>query len=167
MKCNLFFNYTNPILLFTRQGRKDRFGTKKTVETTSKTDSLIVTKIVSDFFKAFDERDLDRMEQLLTPQTKIIHHNGVTTDTKEMMEIIKATKNWHPRERDLSEFEIFGKDNFFIVGLINEVSFLMPEGKEFYKYNESWIFQKISNTWYPVRIHYSQIVQEEHTEEVQ
>ncbi len=63
---------------------------------TKKSDSTEVTNLVRDFFQAFDDRDLEKMEQILTPTSIIIHNNGVTTDTKEMMGVIKETKNWYP-----------------------------------------------------------------------
>lgn len=133
-----------------------------------KSDSTEVTNLVRDFFQAFDDRDLEKMEQILTPASKIIHNNGVTTDTKEMMDVIKEAKNWYPRKRNLSEFEFDADDNFAIVGVLNEVTFSLPEDKEVYEpYNETWIFKKIENKWHPIRIHYSKIVREKHTEEVE
>lgn len=135
---------------------------------TKKSDSTEVTNLVRDFFQAFDDRDLEKMEQILTPTSIIIHNNGVTTDTKEMMGVIKETKNWYPRKRNLSEFEFDANDNFAIVGVLNEVVFSLPENKEVYEpYNETWIFKKIKNKWHPIRIHYSKIVREKHTEEVE
>ncbi|RAI83870.1 DUF4440 domain-containing protein [Algoriphagus yeomjeoni] len=130
-------------------------------------DSTQVVKIVHDFFQAFDDRDLKKMEELLTPTSKIIHHNGVETGTKEMMEIISKTKNWYPRERILTKFEYFADSKIAIVGLLNEVTFSLPEDKKVYEpYNETWIFEKIENSWHPTRIHYSKIIQDEHSEEV-
>lgn len=135
---------------------------------TRKSDSTEVTNLVSNFFQAFDDRDLEEMEQILTPTSIIIHNNGVTTDTKEMMNVIKETKNWYPRKRNLSEFEFDSDENFAIVGVLNEVTFSLPESKEVYEpYNETWIFKKIDNKWHPIRIHYSKIVREKHTEEVE
>lgn len=47
-----------------------------------------------------------------------------------------------------------------------EVTFSLPEGREVSEpYNVTWIFEMMDNTWYPVRIHYSKIIQEEHSEE--
>lgn len=135
---------------------------------TKNKDSTAVTNIVRDFFQAFDDRNLDKMEQILTPASKIIHNNGVSTDTKEMIEVIKETKNWYPRKRKLSEFEFYADENFALVGVVNEVTFSLPEDKEVYEpYNETWIFKKINNKWHPIRIHYSKIVREKHTEEVE
>jgi hypothetical protein len=140
----------------------------KELVTLRKSDSTEVTNLVSDFFQAFDERDLEKMEQILTPTSKIIHNNGVTTDTKEMMKVINETKNWYPRKRNLSEFEFDADENFAIVGVLNEVTFSLPENKEVYEpYNETWIFKKVDNKWHPIRIHYSKIVREKHTEEVE
>lgn len=131
-------------------------------------DSTEVTTMVHDFFQAFDERDIEKMESILTPATKIIHTNGVTTNTREMMDIIKGTKNWYPRKRNLSRIEFEGDENFAIVGLLNEVTFSLTGNKEVYEpYNETWIFSKTGNKWHPVRIHYSKIVQEKHSEEVE
>ncbi len=131
-------------------------------------DSTQMVKLIRDFFQAFDERDLTRMEKLLLPASKIIHHNGVETNTKEMMEIISKTKNWYPRERSLTKFEYFGDSKIAIVGLLNEVTFTLSKNKKVYEpYNETWIFEKIGTSWYPIRIHYSKIIQDEHSEEVE
>lgn len=133
-----------------------------------KSDSIEVTDLVRGFFRAFDDRDLEKMGQILTPTSKIIHNNGVTTNTKEMMDVIKETVNWYPRKRNLSEFEFDADGNFAIVGVLNEVTFLLPGNKEVYEpYNETWIFKKFDDKWRPIRIHYSKIVREKHTEEVE
>ena len=55
-------------------------------------DSIQVVMIVKDFFKTFDERDLQKMNEILDPAMKIIHHNGATTNREEMIQIIKETK---------------------------------------------------------------------------
>jgi|GEM_PF-5152384 len=59
-------------------------------------DSAIVAKLVHELFNAFDARDLEKMQRLLNPSSKIIHHNGVATNTQEMMEVIQDTNNWYP-----------------------------------------------------------------------
>lgn len=142
--------------------------TKNVSMTTRMSDSTEVTNLVRDFFQAFDDRDLEKMELILTPSTIIIHNNGVTTDTKEMMNVIKETKNWYPRKRNLSGFEFDSDENFAIVGVLNEVTFSLPEDKEVYEpYNETWIFKKFDDKWHPIRIHYSKIIREKHTEEVE
>jgi len=131
-------------------------------------DSTQMVKLVHDFFQAFDDRDIKKMEELLTPTSKTIHHNGVETGTKEIMEIVSNTKNWYPRERSLTKFECFADSKIAIVGLLNEVTFSLPEDRKIYEaYNETWIFEKIENSWHPTRIHYSKIIQDEHSEEVE
>jgi len=43
----------------------------------------------------------------------------------------------------------------------------LPDKREVYEpYSETWIFEKMNNSWFPVRIHYSKNIQEEHSEEV-
>lgn len=133
-----------------------------------KADSIMATNLVREFFKAFDSRDYGRLEQILAPNSKIIHFNGVTTGTSEMLDILKETENWYPRRRNLSNFEFDGDENFAVVGIINEVTFLLPEGKEVYEpYNETWVLKKIDNEWHVIRSHYSKIIEEKHTEDVE
>lgn len=138
------------------------------LESTWEADSTEVSNLVRDFFQAFDDRDLPKMEQILTPDSKLIHNNGVVTTTQEMMEVISETKNWYPRKRTLSKFEFEADDNFAIVGVLNEVTFFLPAGKEVYEpYNETWIFKNIENNWHAIRIHYSKIIRDTDTEEVE
>jgi len=133
-----------------------------------KSDSTEVTNLVRDFFQAFDDRNIEKMEQMLAPNSVIIHHNGVATGKEEILNVIKETKNWYPRKRKLSEFEFDSDGKFAIVGVINEVTFYLPEEREVYEpYNETWIFKKETDKWYPTRVHYSKIVQEKHSEEVE
>lgn len=163
-----------PIVLFTMFSCSNFSKPEKVAETennlqvTRTADSTLVTNLVRNFFQAFDERDYDRLEQILTPTSKIIHFNGVTTGTEEMMKILKETEIWYPRNRNLSNFEFDGDENFAIVGVVNEVTFLLPEGKEVYEpYKETWIFKKIDNKWHMIRCHYSKIIEEKHTEDVE
>ena len=93
----------------------------KTNEYDKNADSVQVVGIVKDFFKAFDERDLQKMNEILGPGIKIIHHNGATTNRDEMLTVIKETKNWWPRTRKLSDFEFIGSAGIALVGVMNEV----------------------------------------------
>ena len=130
-------------------------------------DSVAAVSVVQDFFKAFDEKDLKKIDSLLIPSTKIIHHNGATTNTAEMNKIIQETKDWWPRTRKLSNFEFTSNSNLSILGLKNEVTFSLPDNKKVYEpYNETWIFEKIDNSWKPIRIHYSKVTVEKHSEDV-
>jgi len=130
-------------------------------------DSTEAAVIVDRFFKAFDERDTLKMKALLLPETIIVHHNGAITNTSEMMQVIKETKNWWPRVRKLSNFEYQHDSNLAVLSLLNEVNFSLPENKEVEEpYREIWIFKKIENLWKPVRIHYSKIIVQKHSEEV-
>jgi ketosteroid isomerase-like protein len=98
---------------------------------------------------------------------KIIHHNGATTSREEMIVIIKETKNWWPRTRKLSEVEFIGSPNMAVVGILNEVIFSLPNNKTVEeRYRETWIFKKTGNQWKPVRCHYSKIMVDKHSEEV-
>jgi ketosteroid isomerase-like protein len=130
-------------------------------------DSTEVVTIVKDFFKSFDERDLKKMNDLLDPSMKIIHYNGATTNREEMIQIIKETKNWWPRTRKLSDVEFIGSPNMAVVGILNEVIFSLPNNKMVEeRYRETWIFKKAGNRWKPVRCHYSKIIVDKHSEEV-
>lgn len=130
-------------------------------------DSIAAAEIVKDFFKAFDERDTLKMKSLLLPSTIIVHHNGAVTNTGEMMQVIKETKNWWPRVRTLSDFEYMHDSSLAVLSLVNKVVFTLPENKTVVEpYRETWIFKKIEKEWKPVRIHYSKIMVEKHSEEV-
>jgi ketosteroid isomerase-like protein len=130
-------------------------------------DSALMVTIVKDFFKSFDDRDLQKMNELLDPAMKIIHHNGATTNREEMIAIIKETKNWWPRTRKLSEVEFTGSPDMAVVGVLNEVIFSLPNNKTVEeRYRETWIFKKTGNQWKPVRCHYSKIMVDKHSEEV-
>jgi hypothetical protein len=132
-----------------------------------KSDSLQVVTLVKDFFKSFDERDLQKMHDLLDPTMKIIHYNGATTNREEMIQVIKETKNWWPRTRKLSEVEFMGTPDMAVVGVLNEVNFSLPKNKTVEeRYRETWIFKKVEKQWKPVRCHYSKILVDKHTEEV-
>ncbi len=132
-----------------------------------RSDSAEVVMIVNDFFKTFDERNLQKMSDILGPAMKIVHHNGATTSREEMIEIIKETKNWWPRTRKLSEVEFIAIPDMAIVGVLNEVTFSLPKNKTVEeRYRETWIFKKVEKQWKPVRCHYSKIIVDKHTEEV-
>ncbi len=125
-------------------------------------------QIVLDFFRAFDEKNTDKISKLCLHQTEIVHHNGVVTDTEEMNEIINDTKNWYPRERKISEFQTLIGNPYSIAYFKNEVIFKLPKNKTVEeKYRETWIFEKdFSGNLKPIRIHYSTITQKKHSEEV-
>lgn len=130
-------------------------------------DSIVVVNIVQDFFKAFDEKNLKKIDSLFLPSMKIIHHNGATTNTAEMIKIIDETKEWWPRTRKLSDFEFISNANLSILGLRNEVTFSLPNNKKIFEpYIETWVFEKINNQWKPIRCHYSKITVVKHSEEV-
>ena len=130
-------------------------------------DSVTAAGTVVDFFKAFDERDTATMKALLLPATIIVHHNGAVTNTSEMMQVINETKNWWPRVRALSDFGYVHEPGLAILSLLNKVSFSLPDNKIVEEpYRETWIFKKTENVWKPIRIHYSKIVVEKHSEEV-
>jgi hypothetical protein len=124
--------------------------------------------IVTDFFKAFDNKDTSKIIQICLSETVIIHNNGVITNLSEMVKIIEDTQNWYPRKRVLSGFTTLLGEPYSIVGLKNVVVFNLPDGKIVEeKYMETWIFAKdSSDNWKPIRIHYSSITQEKHSEEV-
>ncbi|MDB5277998.1 MAG: hypothetical protein JWR61_2953 [Ferruginibacter sp.] len=141
--------------------------TVKNIDHDKNSDSVVVVTMVKDFFKSFDDRDLQKLNELLDPSMKIIHHNGATTNREEMIAIIKETKNWWPRTRKLSEVEFTGSPDMAVVGVLNEVIFSLPNNKTVEeRYRETWIFKKTGNQWKPVRCHYSKIMADKHSEEV-
>ena len=109
-----------------------------------RSDSIAAALIVKDFFKAFDERDTLKMKSLLLPATIIVHHNGAVTNTNQMMQVIKETKNWWPRVRILSDFEYMHDSGLCVLSLLNKVSFSLPGNKTVDEpYRETWIFKKM------------------------
>ncbi|MFT3678680.1 MAG: nuclear transport factor 2 family protein [Ferruginibacter sp.] len=130
-------------------------------------DSVAAVTVVQDFFRAFDEKDLKKIDSLFPPSMKIIHHNGATTNTTEMVQIINETKDWWPRTRRLSNYEFTSNGDLSILGLKNEVTFSLPSDKKVYEpYNETWIFEKMNDKWRPIRCHYSKITVDKHSEDV-
>ncbi len=127
-------------------------------------DSLNTTKIAIDFFEAFDDRDLEKLDEILDVKTQIIHHNGVVTGKEEMIDIVKNAQNWVPRERTLRDFTFHSNASLAVVGFINEVTFLIPNRDQTFRYNETWILEKKGNEWYPLRAHYSLVTAEQHSE---
>ena len=127
----------------------------------------VLKKVVSDFFKAFDEKDTNKISQLCLSEMEIVHNNGVVTNLDEMNKIINETKNWYPRKRTLSEFKTLIGSPFSIICLKNEVVFSLPNKTVIERYRETWIFRKdFQDNWKPIRIHYSSITQDKHSEEV-
>ena len=119
-------------------------------------DSVAVVTAVQDFFKAFDEKDLKKIDSLFIPSMKIIHHNGATTSTAEIIKIIGETKDWWPRTRKLSNYEFTSSSTLSVLGLKNEVTFSLPNNKSVYEpYIETCIFEKLDNKWRSIRCHYS------------
>jgi len=142
----------------------DRSGGSKSL---ASKDSVSVVTVVQDFFKAFDDKDTGRIRDLLLPSTKLIHHNGAITNTAEMNAVIQGTKDWWPRTRTLSQYEFTADSSMVILGLKNEVTFSLPGNKKVYEpYQETWIFRKVGPSWKPIRIHYSKVTVERHSEEV-
>lgn len=129
-------------------------------------DSVQIVKIITDFFRAFDDRDLQKIESLTIPSTQIIHNNGITTNTAEMVSIINEAGDWYPRTRHLSGYHFYFGCDLAVMGVTNEVIFSLPKKKVEEKYKETWTFQKINGEWKPVRIAYSKLTADKHSEEV-
>ena len=166
--------YILPFMLFSifncwsQSDKSKKLESNTNLVNTRKSDSTKVINLVRDFFQAFDNRDYEKLEKILTPSSKIVHYNGVTTDTEEMLNILKNTENWYPRKRNLSNFEFDGDENFAFVGVVNKVTFSLPNNEKVYSpYKETWIFKKIDNNWHVIRTHYSKIVEETHSEDVE
>ena len=81
---------------------------------------------------------------------------------------VNKTKNWYPRERKLSDFKTLIGNPFSIICFKNYINFKLPNNKTVEeKYRETWIFKKDPlNVWKPIKIHYSSITQQKHSEEV-
>ena len=121
-------------------------------------DSIAAVASVTNFFKAFDDKDVKKIALLLPGNMKIVHHNGAETSTSEMIKVIDETKNWWPRSRKLSNFEFVTDGKLSILGLKNEVTFSLPGNKSVYEpYKETWIFEKVDNSLRPIRCHYSKV----------
>lgn len=130
-------------------------------------DSIATTEIVRSFFAAFDEKDTAKLAATLIPETQIIHHNGTVTNTQQLIQVINKTKNWWPRKRQISDFEFIAADSIAVLGFFNEVVFELPGNKSIKEpYRETWIFKRTDSGWQPVRIHYSKITVDKHSEEV-
>ena len=137
-------------------------------ENSAPLDSVAAVAIVEAFFKAFDARDTHTIDSLLSPSTLIVHHNGATTNTAQMNKVIEETTNWWPRTRKLSDFVFRSDAGLSVLALKNEVTFELPDHKIVYEpYLETWIFERKDRVWKPVRIHYSKITVDKHSEEVQ
>lgn len=121
------------------------------------------------FFTAFDARDETAMRRLLASTATITHDNGVTTDVPTMMRIISGTAEWPPRTRELSNFTIAklaGGDE--VVTFINKVRFTPARRQPSEsKYNETWVLEKERTGMRAIRVHYSLVTQEKHSENVQ
>jgi hypothetical protein len=130
-------------------------------------DSTAAVLMVTNFFKAFDDKDVKKIALLLPAKMKIVHHNGAETNTGEMIKVIEGTKNWWPRTRNLSNYEFISDGNISILGLTNEVTFSLPDNQKVYEpYKETWIFETMDGTLSPIRCHYSKVTVEKHSEEV-
>lgn len=134
---------------------------------TRQADSTATAGIIADFFNFFDERNVSKIDSLLLPETKIIHHNGAVTNTAELVQIIKETKNWWPRTRRLTDFEFTEDKDLVVAGVLNKVTFSLPGNKRVVEpYRETWVFKKVQGSWKTIRIHYSKITVDKHSEEV-
>ena len=78
-------------------------------------DSVAVTVLVKDFFKAFEEKDFQTMSSIPGPFIKIIYHNGDTTNREEMLAIVQEAKNWWPGTRKLSALECIATKDMAVV----------------------------------------------------
>ncbi len=127
-----------------------------------------LNQVVEAFFKGFDEKNTGLISEVSHPDIKIIHHNGVVTDLTEMNRIIDTTQHWYPRRREISEFEVMAGAPYSIAGFKNYVAFTLPDKTVEEIYRETWVFlnDPISKMWKPIRIHYSAITQNKHSEEV-
>src|SRR4029453_10709137 len=81
-------------------------GAKERLTHTSKShiEDAAAIQMVRGFFSAFDARDGERLDKLFVPTAHIVHHNGVITDIPTMLEIVRSTKNWAPRNGAMSAF---------------------------------------------------------------
>lgn len=140
---------------------------ENTATGTNPQDSIAAFHIVEDFFKAFDELDTAKIASLLLPATEIVHHNGVVTNTAQLIRVMNEAQHWWPRVRKLSEIGYLQSSGLSVVNCLNEVTFTLPDNKIVYEpYRETWILKKVENERKPIRIHYSKIIAEKHSEEV-
>ena len=122
--------------------------------------------LIQDFFDAFDSRDYAAIEETFVPDAALVHHDGVITSLAEMLEIIRAAKEWPPRERELAGFQTRWIDRVAIVGLRNRVTFKpLNRPSTTATYNETWILQRTESGLKAVRVHYSRVTAQRHSED--
>ncbi len=123
--------------------------------------------LVRNFFSAFDSRDYAAMEAAFLPGATLVHDNGVMTSLPEMMQIIRTTSGWPPRERELSGFKIRWVGEVAIAGLRNRVTFRPTDrAPTTSTYTETWVLERTPAGLKTVRVHYSLVTAERHSEEV-
>lgn len=122
---------------------------------------------VEAFFRAFDARDLGALEAAFAPGASIVHDDGVETSVPKLLEILRNTKEWPPRERTLSRFTLTRAAGAVVVGCLNHVRFAPPgRPPTEFTYNETWVLVPAADGLRAVRSHYSLVTREEHSEDV-
>lgn len=123
---------------------------------------------VETFFAAFDVRDLRAIEAAFVPSAKIVHDDGVITDVPTMLGIVKDTRSWAPRRRNLSQFEVDELGSgVVLVTCRNHVVFAPgTSAASEYTYSETWVLRPWRGRLRAVRSHYSRVTETEHSEEV-
>ena len=129
-----------------------------------KSDSVQIAKLVYDFFAAFDSREIEKIEKMLHPNSVIIHNDGVANTKTELLNIIKSAKKWSSRKRKFKDFTFHSNSSLAFLGFINEVTFPVPNGEHTIQYQETWIFVNELDNWYPLRIHYTLVTKDKHSE---
>ena len=121
--------------------------------------------LIQRFFDAFDSRDYAAIEEAFAPGATLVHNNGVMTSLAEMLEIIRTTKEWSPRVRELSGFRTRWVDRVAVVGLRNRVT-VEPQNRPSATatYSETWLLQRTESGLKAFHVHYSLVTAEKHSE---
>lgn len=137
---------------------------REPADTKDRKDAAI--RLVRQFFEAFDARDMTRIEASFAPSAQIIHHNGVITDIPTMLTIVRETKRWAPRKRELSDFKVkeLGGGYMLVTCRNHIVADPSTPQETAYTYIETWLLQSVDGALRAIHVHYSMVTAKEHSE---
>jgi len=134
---------------------------------TPQADDVAAHMFVQRFFEAFDARDYEEMQKSFAPDATIVHDNGVVTDVPEMMNIIRTTEEWPRRQRELTKFQTHWAGDIVIVGYRNKVTYEpLNRPPISAAYTETWVLRRTESGFQALRVHYSRVTAEKHSEDV-
>jgi len=134
---------------------------------TPQVDDVAAHMFVKRFFEAFDARDYEGMQKTFAPDATIVHDNGVVTTIPEMMNIIRTTEEWSPRQRELTKFQTHWVGDIVIVGFRNNLTYEPRDRPPINSaYTETWVLRRTGSGFQALRVHYSLVTAEKHSEDV-